>query len=84
MDTIGEVAVRIGGAILRIVAEAVLELIFEPVFRVIGRAYGHLLGHVRRIVHSDFLATPVTFLLLFAVGAGILAAIIKTVQAFIA
>lgn len=84
MDTIGEVAVRIAGAILRIVAEALLELIVEPVFRPIGRAYGYLLRHVRRIVPSDFLATPVTILLLFAVGAGILAAIIKTVQAFIA
>jgi hypothetical protein len=84
MDTIGEVAVRIAGAILRVVAEALLELIFEPVFRIIGRAYGYLLRHVRRIVHSDLLATPVTVLLLFAVGAGILVAIIKTVQALIA
>lgn len=84
MDTIGEVAVRIAGAILRIVAEALLELIVEPVFRPISRAYGYLLGHVRRIVPSDFLATSVTILLLFTVGAGILAAIIKTVQAFIA
>jgi hypothetical protein len=77
MDTIGEVAVRIGGALLRIIAEALREIIFEPVFRLIGRAYNYAFQQIRRLVPSDFLATPITILLLLAVGAGVTAAVTR-------
>lgn len=68
------------GAVLRAVFEALFSVIFDRIGRLIGFVYDGFYQTVRWNLNSDFLATPVTILLMLAVGAGSFYALVKAIQ----
>ena len=80
MEGIVELVVEVIGAILR----AIFEVILGRIARVIGSIYNGIYRTVRWNLNSDFLATPVTMLLMLALGGAFLFALVKAIQWMIA
>lgn len=84
MDDIAEFVGRVVGAILRELFEAIFGAIFGRIRRFVGSIYNGIYQTVCWNLRSDFLATPVTILLMFALGAGLFFGLVKAVQWMIA
>jgi hypothetical protein len=81
MDAIGEVAARVVGFVLRLVAEVLIEIVLARVARFLGWICNCVFQQVCWVLHSDLFAAPFTLLLLLASA---LAGAIKVVQMLIA
>ena len=80
MESIAEFVAEVIGAIVR----AIFEAIFGSIARFIGFIYNGIYRAVRWNLNSDFLAIPVTILLMLALGGAIFFALVKTIQWMIA
>jgi hypothetical protein len=80
MEGIGEFVVQIVGAIARAFFEAIL----GRVGLFVGFIYDRIYQTVRWNLRSDFLATPVTMLLMLALGGATFVALVKAIQWIIA
>ena len=68
------------GAVLRAIFEALFGTIFDRIGRLIGCIYDGFYQTVRWNLNSDFLATPITILLMLALGAGSFYGLVKAIQ----
>ncbi|NJM91339.1 MAG: hypothetical protein HC861_00455 [Rhodospirillaceae bacterium] len=84
MDSIAEVIVRVVGEILREIFEALFRAIFGQIARFIGFIYNGIHRIVRWNTNSDLLATPVTILLMLALGGATFFAAVKAIQWMVA
>jgi hypothetical protein len=80
MESIAEFVAEVIGAIVR----AIFEAIFGSIARFIGFIYNGIYRTVRWNLNSDFLAIPVTILLMLALGGAIFFALVKAIQWMIA
>ena len=79
-----EVIVELAGAVLREISEALFRVVFGQIGRFVGFIYHRIHQTVRWNLNSDFLATPVTMLLMLALGGTIFFVSVKAVQWMIA
>lgn len=68
------------GAVLRAIFEAFFSAILDRIGRLIGFIYDGFYQTVRWNLNSDFLATPVTILLMLALGGATFFTAVKTIQ----
>ena len=80
MEGIAELVVEVIGAIVRAIFEVALGRIADFV----GSIYDRIYQTVRWNLNSDFLAIPVTMLLMLAMGGASFVAVVKAIQWMIA
>jgi hypothetical protein len=80
MEGIGEFVVQVIGAIVR----AILEALLGRIALFFGSIYDRIYQTVRWNLNSDFLATPITMLLMLVLGGASFFALIKAAQWMIA
>jgi hypothetical protein len=76
MEGIVELVVEVIGAIVR----AIFEVALGHIARIVGSIYDRIYQTVRWNLRSDFLATPVTILLMLALGGATFFVLVKAIQ----
>ena len=84
MDNIAEIVARVAGTFLGEIVETVLGAIFHRIARFIGAIYNAIHQTVRWNLNSDFLATPVTILLMLTLGGALFFTLVKAILWMIA
>ena len=75
-----EFVVELVSAVLRGIFEALFSTVFDRIARLIGFIYDVFFQTVRWNLNSDFLATPITILLMLALAGGAFLTAVKAIQ----
>lgn len=84
MDDVAEFAIRVIGTIVREIVEAISTAILRRIGRFIAFVYSGIYRTVHWNLNSNFLAIPITILLMLALGGALFFASVKAIQWVIA
>ena len=84
MEDVAEFAIRVIGTIVREIVEVISTAILRRIGRFIAFVYNGIYQTVRWNLNSDFLAIPITILLMLALGGALFFASVKAIQWMIA